>query len=197
MWQLYCLPGLIITRFSFLFPDNRSGEITATRRRNDSDCAHFLFATIFWVAAGLYALGYFSGPHPATPRSPQVESVGQVADMPDGLPSQAIADETLLPAEAEAAEEQVSDPAIVPAVAAAADEAEIFSDPRSVANVERAINEAVRTGMATKWKAGRLKGYAVPSVANGAGCRAISVSISNRDDARTGNVTVCPSDAAQ
>ena len=197
MWQLYCLPGLIIARFAFLFPGRRTGDITGTRRRNESGCARFLFATLFWVAIGLYAIGYFSGPKSSARSSAQTALIEQDAGTPNDQSRQPIVYESAMPLEAEVAEPGVAATTTVPAKSAEADESTILADPRSIANLDRAIDEAVRTGMATKWKVGKLKGYAVPSAPNAVGCRAVSVSISNRDNARTGNVTVCPSDAAQ
>lgn len=196
MWSLYLLPGRLITHLFFLFPGSNRGSITATRRRDESGCAQFLFATLFWVPVGLigglFAIAYFVGPppngrgagapvrspsaafHVATGQAMDMIGVGQGSDEPSAEPS---------------ADQAASSASPVSATNEAAEQ--IAIDPQASAKIERAMRKAAQTGKAVHWKDRRLRGYAVPSVDAVGGCHMVQVSIDHRDDLTIQPVQIC------
>ena len=200
MWSLYLLPGRAITRFLFLFPGHSSGSVTATRRRDESGCAHFLFATLFWIPAGLigsfWVQNYFFGP-PSVARGPSVteRSAGDSLRIATNQALQLIGAEQATDAPANEVQ-HTADTADASVTAPDRDDqaAGIAADPAAFPKVARAMRKAAKKGKATRWKQGRLHGYAVPSDGAVDGCRMVQVSVDHRADLASTPIKLCTDD---
>lgn len=63
----------------------------------------------------------------------------------------------------------------------------------AASKIDRAMQQAFETGEPVRWEDGDLKGYAVPSSAEGSsGCRSVYYSIDNREGWQSDAKTICP-----
>lgn len=70
--------------------------------------------------------------------------------------------------------------------------AEITRNPRSVAEVDAAMTATFRSGVAERWRVGKLRGYAVASTASLDGCKMVRVTIDSLDTASIEPLEICP-----
>lgn len=178
MLRLYCLPGLLIAQFQFLFPGHRQNNVTATARRRESRLAHFILATPFWLIAGLLIAGAQS------PK--QVRPSGAVAASritKDETPAEPI---TPPPQPQQASYTAMEEaPAAAPATEIPADK-----KPATSSAKDEAIERAFASGGPVRWSDGDQSGYAIPSSASESGCRNIDVAADGEPPSRT--VERCP-----
>lgn len=183
MLRFYCLPGKLIANLQYLFPGHRRNTISATARRKDSQLAHFLLATPFWVIAFVLLLGLIGGlvavfgKEIAPSRPHEVGVIFSAASNPaqpvDPLKTEEslTAIEALAPSEGKAAVQstpEIVEPADSRAYAVA-------RPATSASSIEDAVSKAFASGEPVRWSADGRHGYAVPSSASPNGCRNVQV----------------------
>ena len=182
MLRFYCLPGKLIANLQYLFPGHRRNTISATARRKDSQLAHFLLATPFWVIALVPLLGLVGGLvavvgkeiAPSRPRDVGVifnaASNPAQPDDPPKTEETLTAIETLAPREGKAAVQSASE-----TVEPADSRAYAMTHLTPASSIRDAVSRAFASGKPVRWSADGRSGYAVPSNASSNGCRNVQV----------------------